>query len=135
MDLISRNCDDGSINLADSRVLASETFQKDNIHLVEAMKADYHEDFMTVMEKDIKELTTEDVWEIIPKLLLTTSSHMILLLCIFKRKRNPLVELIKHKDHVFLHGGMIDFHNTFVPVVNFSNGSLIIMMAEISGWE
>ena len=59
MDLISRNCDDGSINLADSRVLASETFQKDNIHLVEAMKADYREDFMTVMEKDIKELTTE----------------------------------------------------------------------------
>ena len=51
------------------------------------------------------------------------------------KEKNPLVELIKHKDHVFLHGGMIDFHNTFVPVVNFSNGSLIIMMAEISGWE
>ena len=30
---------------------------------------------------------------------------------------------------------MIDFHNTFTPVFNWSNVRLIIMMAEIAGWE
>ena len=30
---------------------------------------------------------------------------------------------------------MIDFHNAFAPVVNWSTVILIITMAEISGWE
>ena len=30
---------------------------------------------------------------------------------------------------------MIDCHNSFAPVVNWSTVRLIIMMAEISGWE
>ena len=80
-------------------------------------------------------MTTEDVWEIIPKSSFPTSAHIVRLLWISKRKRNPFGELIKHKSHVFVHGGMIDFHNTFSPVVNWSTGRLIIMMAEIAGWE
>ena len=51
MDLISRNSDDGSIDLADPIILASETSQKDNLQLGKTMKADDREDFMTVMEK------------------------------------------------------------------------------------
>ena len=60
-DLISCNSDDGSINLAEPRILAIETSQKDNLHLGKAMKADDCEDFMRVMEREIKDLTTEDV--------------------------------------------------------------------------
>ena len=30
---------------------------------------------------------------------------------------------------------MIDFHNTFAPILNWSTVRLIIMMAEIAGWE
>ena len=60
--MISRNYDGGSINLADPRIIAIETYQKDNLHLGEVMKADDREDFMTVMEKELKYLTTEDVW-------------------------------------------------------------------------
>ena len=30
---------------------------------------------------------------------------------------------------------MIYFHNTLAPVVNWSTVRLIIMMAEVSGWE
>ena len=30
---------------------------------------------------------------------------------------------------------MIDFHNKFAPVVNWSTVRLIIMIAEIAGWE
>ena len=80
-------------------------------------------------------MTTEGVWGIFPKSSLPTSSHIIRLLWRFKRKINPFGELIKHKAHVFVHGGMIDFHNTFAPVVNWSTARLIIMMDEIAGWE
>ena len=51
MDLISRKSDDGSINLADPRILGAETSHKDNLHLLEAMKVGYREDFMKAMEK------------------------------------------------------------------------------------
>ena len=90
---------------------------------------------MTLIEKEIRGLTTEDVWEIFPKSSLPTSAHLFRLLWSFKIKRNPFGEIIKHKSHVFEHGGMIDFHNTFAPVVNWSTVRFIIMMAEIAGWE
>ena len=67
MDLISCNYDDVFINLAYPRILATETSQKDNLHLVEAIKADDREDFMKVMGKKIKDLTTKDDWEILSK--------------------------------------------------------------------
>ena len=51
IDLISRNSDDGSINLGDPRILAAETSQKDNTHFGKAMKADDCEDFMKAMGK------------------------------------------------------------------------------------
>ena len=62
MDLISRNSDDGSINLAYLRIIAAETSQKDILHLGKSMKSDDREYFMKAMEKVIKYLTTEDVW-------------------------------------------------------------------------
>ena len=61
MDLISRNCDDYSINLADPIFLTAETSEKDNHHLVKSMKADDSEDFMKTMEKETKYFTREDV--------------------------------------------------------------------------
>ena len=89
INLISRNSGYGSINLADPRILVAETSQKDNLHLGEAIKADYCEDFMTVMGKEIKDLTTEDVWGIFPKSFFPTSAHITRLLWSFKRKINP----------------------------------------------
>ena len=41
------------------------------------MKADDGEYFMEAMRKEIKGLTTEDVWEILPKLSFQTSAHII----------------------------------------------------------
>ena len=49
MGQISRNSDDGSINL----ILAEETSQKDNLHFGEAIKADDREDFMKSIGKEI----------------------------------------------------------------------------------
>ena len=72
MDLISCNSDGRYIDLTDPRILAAETSQKDNLYLGKAIKADDCEDFM-----------------IIPKSSLPTSAHIIRLLWIFKRKRNP----------------------------------------------
>ena len=53
------------------------------------MNADDFEDFMKVTEKEIKDSTTEDVWEILPKSSLPTSVHIIRLLWISKIERNP----------------------------------------------
>ena len=63
MDLISQKSDDGSINLADPKILVAETSQKDNPHLSEAMKSDDREDFMRAIQK---QFSTEDVWGIFP---------------------------------------------------------------------
>ena len=90
--MISRNSDYGSINLSDPRILAAETFQKDNLHLGKSMKADDSEDFMKTMEKEIKYLTTEDVWNILPKSSLPNLAQIILLIWSFKIKRNPIGE-------------------------------------------
>ena len=77
MDMISCNSDDGYIKLADPGIHAEENSQKDNLHLGEAIKADNREDSMRVMEKEVKYLTTKDVWEIIPKSSLPTSAYII----------------------------------------------------------
>ena len=71
----------------------------------------------------------------IPKSLLLTSAHMIRLIWSLKNKINPFGELIKNKSHLCVQSGMIDFHNTFAPVENWSTVSLIIMMADMAGWE
>ena len=62
MDLISRNFDDVSINLADPRIIAAENSHKDNLHLGKSIKSDDCKDFMKATEKQIKYLTTDDVW-------------------------------------------------------------------------
>ena len=70
------------------------------------MKDDDQRDFMKAMEKEIKYLNTEYVWEILPISSLPISAHMIGLLWSFKGKINPFGELIKHKDRLCVHGGM-----------------------------
>ena len=103
------------------------------------MKSDDSEDFMKAMEKETKYLTTEDVWEILPKSSLPTSAPIIQLIWILKRKRNPFGELLEHKDYLCVHDGMqqegIDLHNTFSPVVNWSTVRLLVMMDGMAEWE
>ena len=84
-------------------------------------------------------MTTEDVWEILPKLSLPTSAHITILIWSFKINIDPFVEIIKHKARLCEHGGMqwegIDFQYTFAPVISWSTVRLIIIMAQMSGWE
>ena len=54
MDLISRNSDEGYINLKYPRMISAETYQKYNLHLVKSTKADDCKDFTKEMEKEIK---------------------------------------------------------------------------------
>ena len=49
------------------------------------MKSDGCEDIMKAMEKEIKYLTTEDVWGILTKSSLPTSAHIIQLIRSFKK--------------------------------------------------
>ena len=84
-------------------------------------------------------MTTEYVWEILPKPLHPTSAHIIGLIWNFRRKWNPFGELIKHNARLCVHDGVqwegVYFHNTFEPVLNCSTVKLIMMMAEMAGWE
>ena len=80
MDLISHNSDDGYINLPYPSIIAAETSQKDYYHLSEAMQSDGRGDFMKATENKIKNLTTENVWEIFQELSLPTSAHIIRLI-------------------------------------------------------
>ena len=84
-------------------------------------------------------MTTEDVWEILPKSSLPTLAPITRLIWIFKRKRNPFGEIIEHKDRLCVHGGLqqegIDLHNTFAPVFNWGTVRLLVMMAEMAVWE
>ena len=49
-DIISRNSDDGSVNLAETTILEAETSQKDDLHLGETMISNDHEDFIKAIE-------------------------------------------------------------------------------------
>ena len=84
-------------------------------------------------------MTTEDVWEVLPKSSLPTSAHIIRLIWSFKRKRNPFGDLTKNKARLCVYGGVqqgrIDFYNKFAPIVNWSTVRLIIMMADMAGRE
>ena len=83
-------------------------------------------------------MTTEDVWETLPKSSLPTSAHIIQLIWRLKRKRNLFGDIFKHKASLCVHGGMqreeIGFHSTFSPVVTWYTNRLIIMMTEMDGW-
>ena len=87
-DLISHKFDDGSIRLADPRILAAKKSQKYNLRSDEAMKSDNREDFMKAMEKELKYLTTKYVWGILPKSSLPTSAHIIRFIQSFRKKKN-----------------------------------------------
>ena len=129
MDLISCKSDDGSIKLADPRIIAAETAQKDNLHLVKAMKADGCEDFVKAMEKRNKIFDHRRCLGNTSKI--PTYS--------FSTHNTINTELHNHKAHFYVHGGMqrkwIDFNNTSAHAVNWSTVRLIIMMAIMDVWE
>ena len=95
MDLISRNSDDGSINLAYLRILTAETSQKDNLYLGETMKANDREDFMKAMEK-INEIFDHRIClGNTPKIIASNFSTHNLITLDLQKKKKPIMRADK----------------------------------------
>ena len=91
------------------------------------------------MVKEVTDLSSSDVWEIIPKSSLPVGARLIRLIWSFKRKQSPTGESLKHKAILCVHGGMqrqgIDYWHTYAPVVNWGTVRLVLTLAELARWK
>ena len=135
---INRNFDDMMSNLVDPRLYAASIADKDTLHYREAMEAEDREDFKKAMVKEVDDLTKTHVWRLVPKTEVPKDARLIRLIWSFKRKRNPLGELLKHKARLCVHGGMqrkgIDYWHTYAPVVNWSTVRMVLILTQLAGW-
>ena len=64
---------------------------------------------------------------------------LIPFVCSFKRKRAPVVELMKHKARSCAHGGKqikgIDYWNTCAPVAQAATARIMLTLHRMSGWQ
>ncbi len=139
LDLLNKNIDDESSNLMDPRLLLATDSNNDNLHYGGAMAAPDKADFLQAMTKEIQDLTKDNVWRLELKKNIPPHAKLIRLIWSFKRKRNPLGELLKHKARLCVHGGMqtkgVDYWHTYAPVVNWSTVRLVLLLTELAGWH
>ena len=69
------------------------------------MQSDDAKSFREVMNKEIESFKQEKIFDIIPISNKPSNKSLILFIWSFKRKRNPIGELIKHKVRLCIHGG------------------------------
>ena len=135
---IDTNIDDMTSNYLDPRLYAASLADKDTLHYREAMDAEDKQDFKKAMMKEVEDLTKTHVWKIIKKSDLPPDARLIRLIWSFKRKRNSLGELLKHKARLCVHGGMqqkgIDYWHTYAPVVNWSTVKIVLTLTQLAGW-
>ena len=96
-------------------------------------------EFLQAMKKKIHDLTKDKVWQIEAKKNIPPDAKLICLIWSFKRKRNPLGVLLKHKARLCVHGGMqtkgVDYWHMYAPVVNWSIVRLVLLLTELAGWH
>ena len=128
---------DGTSNLTDPRVLAASMADKDTMHYGQAMKAPDVEKFIQAMEKEVNDLNETGVWKLVKKTDMPKDAKLIRLIWSFKRKRNPLGQLIKHKARLYVHGDMqckgIDYWHIYAPVVNWSTVKMVLLLTTLAG--
>ena len=119
LETINKNLDDNTSNLIDPRLFAASIADKDTMQYGNTMKAEDCEDFKKAMVKEVTDLTKTHVWKLIKKTDMPNDTKLIRLIWSFKRKHNPLGELLKHKARLCVHGGMqrkgIDYWHTYAP--------------------
>ena len=94
---------------------------------------------LLLCKKEIEALTKDKVWRLESKRNIPPHAKLIHLIWSFKRKRNPLGDLIKYKPRLYVHGGMqtkgVDYWHTYAPVVNWSTVRLVMLFTEMAGWS
>ena len=114
----------------------------DTMYLREAMQQQDRTHFLEAMVKEINDHTQRGHWRI------TTREEMrqkgynhrpIMAVWSFKRKRNPMGDIVKYKARLCCHGGQtikgVHYDETFSPVVGWSTIRLMLTMSVIHGWH
>ena len=111
----------------------------DVLYYHQAMKADDADEFRKAMKKEIDSFNEEKIFELIPISKKPDHKSLIPFVWSFKRKRNPMGELIKHKARLCVYGGKqvqgIDFWNTYAPVIQSTTVRIMLILHQINGWQ
>ena len=114
----------------------------DTMYLREAMQQEDRAHFLEAMVKEISDHTKRGHWRITTKEEMKRKGYHhrpIMAVWSFKRKRNPMGDIIKYKARLCCHGGQtikgIHYNETFSPVVGWSTIRLLLTMSIIHGWH
>ena len=102
------------------------------------MAADDSEEFIAAMVKEIKDLFDTEVWELILISDLPADAILIPLIWSFRRKRDPMGNLLKHKARICVHGGKqcfgLDYWTTYAPVANWGTIRMVLLLVLMHNW-
>ena len=131
------NFPDDAINEMHPLIMAASQENNDVMHYHQAMKAEDVDSFRKAMRKEIKSFKDEEIFEILPMKEKPIHKSLISFFWSFKRKRNPVGELIKQKARLCAHGGKqikgIDYWNTCAPVAQATTVRMMLMSQQMSG--
>ena len=90
------------------------------------------------MVKEIKDLFATNVWELILLADLPTGAILIPLIWSFRRKRDPIGNLVKHKARICVHEGKqrfdLDYWKTYATVANWGTIRMVLLLVLINNW-
>ena len=112
---------DDSINNIHPFSYVASIANDDVLQCYQAMKSDNANSFREAMGKEVTSFKEEKIFEIAPIKNKPSKKSLTPFVWSFKRKRNPMGELIKYKARLCVHGGRqvkgVDCWNTCAPVV------------------
>ena len=95
--------------------------------------------FVLAMEREIKDHTARNHWQVILRSEMPANSKTIMAIWSFKRKRFPDGRLNKHKARLCAHGGQqqwgVNYWETYAPVVNWISVRFLLIISELAGLE
>ena len=126
---------DDTINQSHFYIFSVVAETNDVYTLSQMLKIGDIKDFVLAMIKEIEDHESRGHWELVKRAHLPKGSKTILSVWAFKRKRLPDGTILKHKARLNAHGGMqrwgVDYHETYVPVVNWISVRILMAIALI----
>jgi hypothetical protein len=111
----------------------------DTLTFDEAMRAPDRAFFITAMYKELGDHISRRHWKIVPRSSLPSHKRALPMVWAFKRKRNPLGEILKWKARLCAGGHRsienVDYWSTYSPVVSWSTVRLMFIFALLNNWH
>ena len=128
---------DNTLNHMHPLSMMASKDNNDVLHYHQAMKAEDAYDFKEAIGKEVQSFKDEATFELIQIKNKPSHEPLIPFIWSFKRKRNPMGELMKHKARLCVHGGKqikgIDFWNTHAPVVQSTTVRMMRVLYQMKG--